>query len=449
MKTDVCNAPVALTSQQALDDWNAMIRAFLAHGKDAAPRLGAVLEAEPDFALGHATKGIFSLLMGRRELVSAAHDAAAKLKTLDTSDPRTQAWTDALEAWLNGWSSKSVTILQRALDRMPHDTLTLKVNHAIRFIRGDSVGMRWSVERALDAHRDHPFEGFVLGCHAFALEETGAYTAAERAGRAGLELAGDDAWGLHAVAHVHDMTGQAEKGIALIEQNTSAWDHCNNFRYHVWWHKALLHLDEGETDIVLSLYDRKIREEKTDDFRDIANATSILTRLELEGVSVADRWAELADLSEQRVDDACLAFADLHYMLALAGDRRADAAQRMIGRLHADRATLSEAAQVSHHPGHSVAQGIQDFAEGRYATAFHHLVAGHDDLQTIGGSHAQRDVFERITIDAGIRAGQLDAAEDLLIQRRSRRNGTEDRFAATRFATIQDARAAADAIPAQ
>ncbi|MEL7049945.1 MAG: tetratricopeptide repeat protein, partial [Pseudomonadota bacterium] len=69
MKTDVCNAPVALTSQQALDDWNAMIRAFLAHGTDAAPRLGAVLEAEPDFALGHATKGIFSLLMGRRELV--------------------------------------------------------------------------------------------------------------------------------------------------------------------------------------------------------------------------------------------------------------------------------------------------------------------------------------------------------------------------------------------
>ena len=35
-------------------------------------------------------------------------------------------------------------------------------------------------------------------------------------------------------------------------------------------------------------------------------------------------------------------------------------------------------------------------------------------MPTIGGSHAQRDVFERMTIDAGLRAGRYDATEAIL-----------------------------------
>ncbi|MCU0909977.1 MAG: tetratricopeptide repeat protein, partial [Rhodobacteraceae bacterium] len=54
--------------------------------------------------------------------------------------------------------------------------------------------MRASVEGVLDAWADHPARGYLLGCHAFCLEETGEYAAAERVGRAGVELACDDAW---------------------------------------------------------------------------------------------------------------------------------------------------------------------------------------------------------------------------------------------------------------
>ena len=67
-----------------------------------------------------------------------------------------------------------------------------------------------------------------------------------------------------------------------------------------------------------------IRRHRTDDYRDISNATSLLMRLELEGMNVGRRWDELASLSEARVDDGCLVFADLHYMLALAAAGRVD-----------------------------------------------------------------------------------------------------------------------------
>ncbi|MBM7066132.1 tetratricopeptide repeat protein [Actibacterium sp. 188UL27-1] len=452
MNYDICDAPVSLRSVEALSDWNAMIRAFLAHGTQTPVCLGAVLEREPDFILGQAARGLFSMLMGRRELVETARAASetAQASLRSDTDQRALQWCAALDVWLKGHPSQAIILLERVLDDNPRDTLTAKVIHAIRFILGDATGMRASIERILPSHgTDHPLSGFIMGCHAFALEETGEYAAAERAGLAGLELATDDAWGLHAVAHVHDMTGRSKDGIALIERNTQAWDHCNNFRYHVWWHKALLHLDMGDTATVLSLYDQKIRHEKTDDYRDIANATSLLSRLELEGVDVGNRWAELADLSETRTDDGCLAFADLHYMLALTGDSRANAVTHLIARLYRDGADQGDLAVVARHPGVAVAQGLSAFGEGRYAHAFRNLSKAYPVLQTIGGSHAQRDVFERITIDAGIRAGELDGAEDILIQRRTRRDGIEDAFAARRFASISAARRVAERIPAQ
>ena len=142
-----------------------------------------------------------------------------------------------------------------------------------------------------------PARGYILGCHSFSLEETGDYQLSESAGRQGLELAPDDAWGLHAVTHVYDMTANAKSGIEFLSGRESAWSHCNNFRYHVWWHKALMHLDLGDIESVLHLYDAKIRSDKTDDYRDISNATSLLSRLELHGVDVSDRWEELADIS--------------------------------------------------------------------------------------------------------------------------------------------------------
>ena len=72
-------------------------------------------------------------------------------------------------------------------------------------------------------------------------------------------------------------------------------------------------------------------------------------------------------------------------------------------------------------------------------------------MQLAGGSHAQRDVFERLTIDAGLRAGQLDAAEQLLNERQACRAGREDGYAAARRALIAAGRNAPDAqsVPAQ
>jgi tetratricopeptide (TPR) repeat protein len=417
-----------------------MIRAFLAHKAETPQHLGAVLEAEPNFAMGHAVRGLFCLMAGRAEMWQVAEDARTAAHAARNAGPvnkREAGWIEALDQWLADSPTGAIAALETVLRNTPH---------GIRFILGDALGMRRSIERVLPAHgSDHPLRGYILGCHAFTLEETGEYAAAETAGLEGLTFACDDAWGLHAVAHVHDMRAAPDAGIALIENNAPAWDQSNNFRYHVWWHKALLHLDRGERDVALALYDSQIRADKTDDYRDIANATSLLMRLELEGMDVSNRWDELGALAETRIDDGCIVFADLHYQLALSGAAKGAASAAMLARFARDAKQSGDMADRVADPGMAALTGLNAFAEGRYGDAFMHMADARPKMQTIGGSHAQRDVFERMTIDAGLRAGHLDRAEQILMERLALRDGHEDRYTATRFDRLSRARR----IPAQ
>jgi hypothetical protein len=74
---DICECPVSFNSSAALDDWNGVILGLLSHGTQTPVHLGRLMDAEPDFAMGHAARGLFCLMTGRAEVLSAAHDALA------------------------------------------------------------------------------------------------------------------------------------------------------------------------------------------------------------------------------------------------------------------------------------------------------------------------------------------------------------------------------------
>ena len=448
MRNDQFGYETSLSSAQAVAAWDGMVLAFLAHAAATPDYLGKVLEKEPHFAMAHAVKGLFCMMLGRREMAEtarAAHETARLCARQGAPTPREAGYVRSLGAWLDGRPTEAVREMEAILTRWPEDALAMKISHAIRFILGDRHGMRASVEALLPAYdAANPARGYLFGCHAFGLEETGEYARAETAGRMGLSLAPDDAWGLHAVAHVFDMTCKARAGLDWFEGREAAWAHCNNFRYHVWWHKALMHLDQGEIDAVFDLYDTEVRHDHTDDFRDISNGTALLMRLELDGHDVGDRWEEMADICETRTEDACLIFADLHYLMALIGGERESAIRRMMTRLATDAKRGGEDEMMARmaNPGMAAATGLEAFGEGDYTTSFLNLKRARHSMQLAGGSHAQRDVFERLTIDAGIRAGYFDDAEAILRERSARRAGRLDSYASTRLDLIAGTRGA-------
>ena len=62
MTQDVFGQLTTVKPGQALDAWNKTQLAFLAHGAATPGFLAEALEADPDFALAHAVKGMLSLI---------------------------------------------------------------------------------------------------------------------------------------------------------------------------------------------------------------------------------------------------------------------------------------------------------------------------------------------------------------------------------------------------
>ncbi|MEM6846473.1 MAG: tetratricopeptide repeat protein [Pseudomonadota bacterium] len=427
-------AAIAPSLAGASATWDGLVRATLRHAADTPEWLAKASALAPHSPALLAAKGLIFMLLGRRELAQEATTLATEARVALNEMPSRHdgLMVCALESWVAGRPSRSAKIFDLVQREFPGDAFAAKMAQAIRFLYGDAAGMRRSAELAVaNFGDDHPHAGYIHGCFAFACEEVGDLALAERVGARALELAPDDAWALHAVAHVHEMRGHPEKGRAWLAPRQSAFAHCSTFRHHVWWHYALFELELGAYDSVLALYDTEIRSESTDDYRDIANAVSLLARLEADGVDVGERWEELACLAEQRMNDGCIPFADLHYLLALLAAGRDAAADQLIARM-ASGADGSEFGAVAADCGAVAGGGLAAMRRGKHDEAFQGLIAARHALTKIGGSHAQRDVFERLTIDAALRAGRCDQAR-ALVQERAQRRGAYDSFSMKRL----------------
>ena len=416
---------VTTVSQAAAGKFDALTRAFLAHGKATQNALCECFEADDRFTMAHAARGFFCVLLGQRRYLAPAEEALAKARACAAERGATARETRLIEALADLVADRpaaAVDKLNRQLEREPLDAFTIKVSHGLQFMLGRNAGMRASLESVMPAWReDTPDAGYILGCYGFALEETGDYRAGEITARRGVAIAPDDAWGWHAVAHVMEMQGRAREGISWLGAFEDRLPQVNNFGYHVYWHKALFHLELGEIDRVLRLYDEGIRNVRTDDFRDIANGASLLMRLHFDGVDVGDRWEELADLATGHACDHILTFADAHYAMALAGAGRPDALADMRAAIEAAGQGEGHGAQMMRRFGVPLVAGISAFGAGDYAAAEAALASVRSSLQAIGGSHAQRDVLEQMVIEAAMRAGHGGAAVGLLRERLGRR----------------------------
>lgn len=370
------------------------VHAVAAHRPDAAPMLAEALKADPNHVGAHALTGFGRLMLARAELAGPTSEALvaarAALQRRDggTADERALVASLALAA--DGHMAGAADLLDRATAARPAALLSFKLSHGLRFMCGDRAGMLRRSSVALHDLDDPWAAGFVLGCHAFALEEHGLYEAAEAVGHRAVMLAPEDSWGRHAVAHVHEMRGETDAGIVWIEDSRTHWSRCNNFSFHMAWHLALLHLERGDHDRVLDLYDREVRPTPTDDFRDMANAVSLLWRLETLGVDLGNRWKALAGIARARQSDVTLVFAALHSLTALVATGDGEAAGRLAQALEARGEGCDDQARVARRIGAPLARLLAGLAGPTERRGLDRLLR---ELPRLGGSNAQRDVF--------------------------------------------------------
>jgi tetratricopeptide (TPR) repeat protein len=393
---------------------------------DTGDRLKALF-ADPGLVIAPVLRGYFMLLLTKRELVPRALEAAnladAAMAQFGAS-PRERRHALALRAWGQRNLRGATEILRSILAEEPRDLLALKLAQYLLFYAGEWRDMRDTVATALAAWDEGtPGFGYALGCHAFGLEECGEYAQAEKLGRRAVALCPDDIWGGHAVAHVCEMEDRSEDGLDWLDEAAMGWREANNFAFHVAWHRCLFLIELKRFDEALARYDREVRAESTDEYLDITNAVSLLWRLEQLGVDVGRRWDELAARSAARIDDHLLVFGDAHYATALA----AAGTEHDFARWHRSSEAFATAGKtqsaVMSEIGLALGEAARAHRRGDYGRVVDLLWPARAAIRRIGGSHAQRDFFAKLLIDAAVKAGRIEIARTLLQERLAARPG--------------------------
>jgi hypothetical protein len=233
-----------------------------------------------------------------------------------------------------------------------------------------------------------PGYGFIKGMYAFGLEEAGEYEQAEAHGREAAELNAQDGWAVHAVTHVMEMQGRAAEGARFLEAGVDGWAPNSMFAFHLWWHKALFHLDTEDPTTALKLFDDKISAGGFGQALELLDGSALLWRLHLLGHDVGDRWVDLAGKWGTRADDAYYAFNDVNAMM-------------------------------SREIGVPACEGFAAFGRGDYALTIEWLMPLRGKANRFGGSHAQRDMFSWTLTEAAIRSGDVALADALVAERLS------------------------------
>jgi hypothetical protein len=248
--------------------------------------------------------------------------------------------------------------------------------------------------------------------HAFGYEETNQYPDAERTGERAIALSGDDSWAVHAVAHVFEMQGPIEEGLAWYDRTHAVWaGKDNGFAFHNDWHRALFHMDREEHGKALAIFDTRLAGGGETALVRV-DATALLWRLKLENVDVAERFAAVADAWQAALEDegGFYAFNDFHAALAFAAAGRREALARLQESMRrAARETLANA-EMTRLVSMDLVEGAIAYCEGRFETAADKFAAVRDGANRFGGSHAQRDLLSLTLIDAASRAGVAELA---------------------------------------
>jgi tetratricopeptide (TPR) repeat protein len=416
MRVDYLGNPVTVSTDASLAAVNDFVGGFLAYETRAAGVLAAA-DADPASALLNAYAGMLWLLLESPEGPGRAAPYAAKAHAARAgAHPREQAVVDFLLAWFDDDIPHAQTIADQILAAWPRDLLILKLRQYHDFNRGDFPAMLRAASSVASANAD---VAHWHGMSAFAYEQCHLLDEAEAAARRALALQRKEPWAQHALAHVMLTQGRIDEGAAFLEGVRDTWNGLNSFMdTHLWWHLALFYLSQGRSDEALAAYDQHCWTQEKDYSQDQVGAVSLLARLELAGVDVGERWIDVAEHLAQRGEDVVQPFLTLQYLYGLARAGRVEAGP-LLDAVHRRARTAPDFTRAAWRDAAlPAAEGLVAHARGDFEAAVQGLRTAMPRLIEVGGSHAQRDFFEQIALDATIRSGRLSEAQQALELRR-------------------------------
>ncbi len=421
---DAHGQALSTTDRASLAAYEHALDLFHGYRMDPVAVLTPVLERDPGFVSGQLLMA--GMLLGSIDgqfhaMAKACVDAAAA--SPQKANERERSLIAALGAWSDGEVLRANQLLGRHLIDHPRDLLALQLAHVGDLFLGHSFMLRDRVARSLTQwSADDKGYGYLLGMHAFGLEECNEYARAEAVGRRAVELQPHDSWAVHAVAHVCEMQGRAADGIRWLKATAAPLGD---------------RLRHGRAQPLAPGADAHGRRRHRRGARALRRRGHARARSHRAQPRRCQR-AAVAPVPARRRRVGALAGPGRP--LAPAGrvgcarlQRRAcgDGAGRRRRRSARTKAGIAAIAESARRPGAQAAVavalpaagGLQAFAAGRYAHCVEQLLPLLAASSPFGGSHAQRDLLHLTVIEAAFRAGDRALVRAMGDERAARNAG--------------------------
>jgi tetratricopeptide (TPR) repeat protein len=387
------------------------------------------IDADEVFALAH---GALAVMMTYRIRIPEARESAKRARSLvNDATPREKQTIRAISLMIDGKGPDALALIREHLAEYPRDALMLRMANRLFLLGCSGAGVANFPEELLallkTVEPDYGDDWAFLGTYAFAHHETGYFDESLRFAQRSLEMRPDNAIASHSVAHVFFETGDAIGGTDFLSDWLKGYDERAPYRVHLSWHHALFELATGHYERATALYENDIRPSViARNLGTLADSASLMWRMKIYGEGEpSTSWAEVREIAMPAAEKPGPPFRDAHAALVFAAAGYTNDMGRMLDGLKAASDGGDPLAREVTLP---LIKGIDAFASGAYDDAVELLEPAFANLPRIGGSHAQREVFEDTLLEAYIRAGRFDGATDLLNTRLKRRTSPRDMF---------------------
>ncbi|XP_073940808.1 G2 and S phase-expressed protein 1 isoform X4 [Castor canadensis] len=202
------------------------------------------------------------------------------------------------------------------------------------------------------------------------------------------------------------MRAEVKDGLEFMKCSEAHWKDSDMLACHNYWHWALYLIEKGEYEAALTIYDNHILPslQASGMMLDVVDSCSMLYRLQMEGVFVGQRWQDVLPVTQKHSQDHILLFNDAHFLMASLGARDSQTTQELLTSLQEASKSPGENCQhlLARDVGLPLCQALVEAEDGNPDRVLELLLPIRYRIVQIGGSNAQRDIFNQLLIHAAL-----------------------------------------------
>lgn len=422
MHNDRFDQPMTTDSRRAAELYDEAVDLLFSLQPGSGTVIDEALAIDPEFTLAHCVKARALATIG--DMPEARRYAALGRDLAVNRSARERGHAEIVYLALHGESRPALRAVLEHAAIYPRDAVPLSFALGVYGLLGfggfNDFHARQAelLESVAHAWGD---DWWFLAAFGWALVEAGDGARGTPMLDRALELNPRNANAVHGRVHAYYEEGAAAQGEALIDAWLPNYDRTAVLHGHLSWHRALFALQRGNVDRAVAIYRDSIcpAASRALPMFTTIDAASFITRAAMAGYPPdPTEIREITAFIRKHFPEPGVPFLNAHLAMAYAAARDVDALSRLerdIARL------LDDGVQPSGPVVALVCQAITAYGLGHFETARARMAEATPDLDRLGGSHAQRDVFIDLAIAAAVRTGGAGEAERIARKRWTRR----------------------------